>query len=1222
MLMHRFLALLLCCSVALNANCRSSDTTWPGYQSLADVAASGIGYMLHSNAVYDASVSAAAGDVDGDGVGDVVTAGHGAVHVVLGPLSQRTRLATSPGHRIDAPQCAGGAASVAVASAGDIDGDGLGDVVAVCGGGRAYVVLGRVRGAAAAWPRDTYSVGNATRSFAVAGAGAWAAGVGDVNGDKCGDMAVARSDGQVAVLLGRRGAAWPDVVDVSAAPSLFPFGGFVVRDAERMGGAGDVNGDGVGDLVVGSALLSPGGRYRAGSAFVVFGRASFGETLDLSRDSGVVAVEGERDSDMAGMSVSGAGDLDADGAPDVVVGLPSRAKENYARYFVVFGSRNSSAAWPRSLVVGTAPQAASGVRTCLVYANALGYTYDYDKYGAVLSSSAAGDVNGDGVGDVVLCHTVPSVASKCTALLGAAGQWPSTLVADSVQTSLGVRSVVMYVPTSSLLLGRSVGALGDIDGNGMDDILMGAPKDDNSSTGCTYILRGHKWNASTLPSKIELDLAEHQGTGYILRSQTTAPQVGASVHGVGDINNDGRADFAVGAPGAGRVFLRFGAVGPVEPESSIEAGSVVLESSETWDMFGWSVSSAGDINGDGVADLVVGAPGADSGVGRAYVVFGRSGFWAPGAVVDVANLSLDEGIAISGDKAWPGCGRQVSSAGDMNKDGVDDIIVGAVRTTGIRNAIAGGRMYVVLGSKQLGNVNVSGLDGRNGFSVDNAVQSGSPSFVLAGVGDVNGDGVNDAAFGSSAPVEESGWAVHVLFGKNGQWGPSVDVRSLDGINGFTVTSNQTDSWLFPTLTVGSAGDINNDSMADIVLGTFLGSYILFGRGGRWPSILTDADVAAAGVTLPLGHTGPVTSLDVNADGISDIAHLSRDAPHYVEVVFGRVGQWPSEIQFYDLFKGVGGFLLVDTRGTITTGHSSLSHADANGDMVDDLLIGTPDVNGGSGSAMVFYGSHEPRVATPISQLPGFHNATQGAEYSFTVPADVAFWQADGKKLTLSASAVGYFPWDWLGFHVQTNTFYGTPNMSWSIPSCEQIAVTASNNRGVRISQQFSLCVVSSISIDLGANLPVVWYGGEKDSVTRLAPITVSTTSQTVTVEIMSAAKDMYSKETSTEATVRTGAVTWTAEGTVAGVNKLLSYFVFQHFSVSDYVDFTVWATDGFGGTCQARFRAERNAKDKDDLFGIELDIVWIAIAVCAGVGLICAAVTAVTAVVCLKRRQA
>eukprot|EP00727_Mastigamoeba_balamuthi_P003059 m51a1_g12750 hypothetical protein (558) ;mRNA; r:1699-3441 len=533
----------------------------------------------------------------------------------------------------------------------------------------------------------------------------------------------------------------------------------------------------------------------------------------------------------------------------------------------------------------------------------------------------------------------------------------------------------------------------------------------------------------------------------------------------------------------------------------------------------------------------------------------------------------------------------------MNKDGVDDLIVGA-----------------------LGSVNVSGLDGRSGFSVDNAVQSGSPSFVLAGVGDVNGDGVNDAAFGSSAPVEESGWAVHVLFGKNGQWGPSVDVRSLDGINGFTVTSNQTDSWLFPTLTVGSAGDLNNDSMADIVLGTFLGSYILFGHGGRWPSTLTEADVAAAGVTLPLGHTGPVTSLDVNADGISDIAHLSLDDPHYVEVVFGRVGQWPSKIEFYDLFKGVGGFLLVDTHDTMTTGHASLSHADANGDMVDDLLIGTPDVNGGSGSAMVFYGSHEPRVATPISQLPGFHNATQGAEYSFTVPADVAFSQADGKKLTLSASAVGYFPWDWLGFHVQTNTFYGTPNLrSWAVPSCAQIAVAASNDRGVRISQQFSLCVVSSISIDLGANLPMVWFGGEKDSVTRLAPITVSTTSQTVTVEIMSAAKDMYSKETSTEATVRTGAVTWTAEGTVAGVNKLLSYFVFEHYSVSDSEDFTVRASDGFGGTCQARFRAERNAKDKDDLFGIDLLGVWIAIGVCAGVGLVGAVVTAV---VYLKKRQA
>eukprot|EP00727_Mastigamoeba_balamuthi_P014111 m51a1_g9322 hypothetical protein (1998) ;mRNA; f:142560-155187 len=352
---------------------------------LDSISASGAGYTLSSNPsapvrVYDASVSAAAGDVDGDHVGDIVTAGHGAIHVVLGPLSQRTRVATSPGHRIDAPQCDGGAGSVAVASAGDINSDGLNDFIAVCGGGRAYVVLGRAMGTA--WPRDTSSVGNATRSFSLAQAGAWAAGVGDINGDKCGDIAVARADGLVAVLFGRRGAAWPDVVDVSVAPSRFPFGGFVVRDAERMSSAGDVNGDGIDDLVVGNAQLSPGGRYRAGSAFIVFGRASWAETLDLRTDNGVIMIE--------------------------------------------------------------------------------------------------------------------------------------------------------------------------------------------------------------------LDLAQYQGTGYILLSQSTAPQVGASVHGVGDINNDGHADFAVGAPGAGLVFIKLGAIGPVPPESSIETGSVVLESNEAWDMFGWSVSSGGD----------------------------------------------------------------------------------------------------------------------------------------------------------------------------------------------------------------------------------------------------------------------------------------------------------------------------------------------------------------------------------------------------------------------------------------------------------------------------------------------------------------------------------------------------------------------------------------------------------------------------------------------------
>eukprot|EP00727_Mastigamoeba_balamuthi_P013373 m51a1_g8659 hypothetical protein (1144) ;mRNA; f:71113-79013 len=194
--MDRQLALVLLCTAVVQGS-YSKEATWPKPQRLDNITHSGNGYLLlpgndtSPGAIYDAATSAPAGDVDGDRVPDIVLAGHGAIHVLLGPVSRHTLLASSvddgTAHRIVAPLCTD-AVHVSVGSAGDLNGDGLGDVVVVCGGSEGYVLFGRSR--TAAWPRDTSSLGRSTSSLVLAGAGASAVGIGDVNGDNCTDLAV------------------------------------------------------------------------------------------------------------------------------------------------------------------------------------------------------------------------------------------------------------------------------------------------------------------------------------------------------------------------------------------------------------------------------------------------------------------------------------------------------------------------------------------------------------------------------------------------------------------------------------------------------------------------------------------------------------------------------------------------------------------------------------------------------------------------------------------------------------------------------------------------------------------------------------------------------------------------------------------------------------------------------------------------------------------------
>jgi len=236
--------------------------------------------------------------------------------------------------------------------------------------------------------------------------------------------------------------------------------------------------------------------------------------------------------------------------------------------------------------------------------------------------------------------------------------------------------------------GVSVSGAGDVNGDGIDDVIVGANLADPSgnTTGASYVVFG---SVSGFGSSLELS-SLNGINGFVINGIDANDYSGASVSSAGDVNGDGIDDVFVGAYGArpngsrsGESYVIFGSASGFG--SSLELSNLngsdgfVINGIDANDYSGRSVSSAGDVNGDGIDDVIVGAdeadPNSNSRSGESYVVFGSaSGF---GSSLELSNLNGSNGFVINGIDANDYSGDSVSSAGDVNGDGIDDVIVGA-----------------------------------------------------------------------------------------------------------------------------------------------------------------------------------------------------------------------------------------------------------------------------------------------------------------------------------------------------------------------------------------------------------------------------------------------------------------------------------------------------------------------------------------------------------------
>jgi hypothetical protein len=469
---------------------------------------------------------------------------------------------------------------------------------------------------------------------------------------------------------------------------------------------------------------------------------------DIAGGTGGFRIVGQAAGDSAGSSVSDAGDINGDGFADLIVGA-----EYVGAAYVVFGS----ATRPASIDLDTIAAGTGGFRI-------LGE--DADDY-AGFSVSSAGDFNDDGFDDLLIGAPGTSSGGDAYVVFGSASP-PAAVDLDAV--AFGNGGFKMNLGAT----GHSVSSAGDIDGDGIDDLIIGAPGG-GGDDGAAYVLFG----TTTPPTAV--DLSDIQpGAGFKITGANANGNTGTSVSSAGDVNGDGFDDLIVGAPyydiGLGAAGISYVVFGSATRPASFDFGTAIpagagfyIMGETTYDQAGRSVSSAGDFNGDGFDDLIVGAPGNDNGgdyAGAAYVVFGSA---TPPASVDLGAIPAGAGFKITGENAGNRAGTSVSSAGDVNGDGFDDLIVGAPYYDG--GGTDAGAAYVVFGSATPpSSVNLDAIAaGNGGFRVIGENALDIAGFSVSAAGDIDDDGFDDLIVGALGNGEGGlgAGAAYVIYG--GDW---------------------------------------------------------------------------------------------------------------------------------------------------------------------------------------------------------------------------------------------------------------------------------------------------------------------------------------------------------------------------------------------------------------------------------------------------------------------
>ncbi|MCC6846494.1 MAG: FG-GAP-like repeat-containing protein [Bacteroidetes bacterium] len=865
---------------------------------------------------------ASAGDVNGDGFSDLLIGAPGFDGGI--PGEGKAFLYYGSANGVFSPSSWGFESNQAnaqlgasVSAAGDVNGDNYSDIIIAAplwdsievNEGRVWIFHGGPAGIGDI-PAQVMESNQSEARFGTATACA-----GDVNNDGFSDVAVGAplydngqtDEGQVFLYGGsanglRATAAWTG----EGNRAFSNFGASIAN-------ANDVNGDGFSDIIIGAPTYNNDADAAAeGTIFAYYGRSTWPQLTPNWQEAT------DQDDAKYGASVASAGDINGDGYADIIVGAPffDNGQTDEGRVVVYYGGTNgmqSSNVWIAELNQANA------------------------HFGT--SVAGGGDINGDGYADITV-----GAPQYTNGQLNEGGIfiYLGTSSGPSVNSSFTAES-----DQTDAAYGTSVANLGDINGDGYSDIGVGAPKYDNGNTdeGRVYVYAGHYNGLSSTPTET-------------LAGPTEYGQFGVVVSPAGDVNGDGYADIIVSSPyynssvfNDGRVWVYYGngnGFGTSNP-------TALSPTNQEKAYFGWSAASAGDVNNDGFADIVVGAPGYDVKVGlnydqgRVYVFQGSA-----------AGINTVPAQIIDGEQNQEQIGMAVAGVGDANNDGYSDIAAGASKYSG--QFANEGKVVVYYGSSL-------GITTTEPWIKTGGQIGANFGASISAAGDVNRDGINDVIIGApyytDRPLDKNGRAYMYLGATGGL-----------SANPAAVISGKQNGGLFG-YTVANAGDVNGDGYSDALITSLWYDSTVVNEGRVWLYNGTTGGLAAApswhadGGQIAGGFGTSVSAAgDLNGDGYGDVI-IGADMYDNGSVDEGRaVVYFGSDTSLTK--KPVWTMEL--GQNYAYAGGSVAGLGDINGDGYPDIAVGARGFDASltdRGSVSIFYGNNAAgKRVTPRQWRPG------------------------------------------------------------------------------------------------------------------------------------------------------------------------------------------------------------------------------------------------------------
>ena len=505
-----------------------------------------------------------------------------------------------------------------------------------------------------------------------------------------------------------------------------------------------------------------------------------------------------------------------------------------------------------------------------------------------------------------------------------------------MDTDLGSVDASFLRKDGEYFSGRWVAGAGDVNGDGYDDILIGAIHDypyDNASW--TYLIFGKAsgWALNTNLSEADASFRVESKFNYTRTSMA----------GAGDVNGDGFDDILIGAyghdkvgSGVGQIYLILGKASGWAMDTDLSDSDASFLGEDEDDFSGDPVAGAGDVNGDGYDDILIGAWASGEGgdvAGQTYLIFGKESGWE----MDT-NLSTSD-ASFLGEDEYDYSGSTVASAGDVNGDGYDDILIGATMNSNI--SYQARQTYLILGKV-------------SGWAMDTNLSASDASFwgedegdfsgdSVSGVGDVNGDGYDDILIGAWANDDGGKRAgkTYLILGKPSRWVMDTELSFSDA------------SFLgeceydYSGYSVAGAGDVNGDGFNDILIGAYVqdegGSdagqtYLILGKASGWAldTDLSDSDASFWGES----------EFDYSGDSVTGVGDVNGDG--YDDILIGAPGIYdrvPIEVQIYLIFPNHNSRpVLYDENLTPSYGdmstmfHFSVTYKDIDGDEAANISL--------------------------------------------------------------------------------------------------------------------------------------------------------------------------------------------------------------------------------------------------------------------------------------------